>query len=62
MPEFNAEVDLVAIKNDEAIGELVDMFEVHPNMINNWRKSFFKGLHQRKATYLSPGQSQVKIN
>lgn len=38
-PQFKAKVALAALKNDEPIAELAARFEVHPTMINNWKRA-----------------------
>ncbi len=55
-PQFKAKVALAALKNDEPIAELAARFEVHPTMINNWKRAlvdstadvFDKGRETRK--------------
>jgi transposase-like protein len=55
-PQFKAKVALAALKNDEPIAELATRFEVHPTMINNWKRAlvdsaadvFDKGRKTRK--------------
>ena len=55
-PQFKAKVALAALKNDEPIAELAARFEVHPTMINNWKRAlidsapdvFDKGQKNRK--------------
>ena len=57
-PQFKAKVALAALKNDEPIAEIAAHFEVHPTMINNWKRSlinsaadiFDKGQKTRKQT------------
>jgi len=57
-PQFKAKVALAALKNDEPIADLAARFEVHPTMINNWKRAlidsavdiFDKGQKTRKQT------------
>jgi transposase-like protein len=61
--EFKAKVALAALKNEETVSELSARFQVHPTMINNWRRAllesaadiFDKGQRSRK-------QSDAKID
>jgi len=38
-PQFKAKVALAALKDDVPIAELAARFEVHPTMINNWKRA-----------------------
>jgi transposase len=35
-------VALAALKNDEPIAELAARFEIHPTMINNWKRALIE--------------------
>lgn len=41
--EFKAKVARAAIKNEEKFAELAAKFEVHPTMINNWKRTLLEG-------------------
>ena len=57
-PEFKAKVALAALKNEKTVSELSARFQVHPTMINNWKRAlldsapdiFDKGHSSRKQT------------
>ena len=36
--EFKAKVALEAIRGDQSISELASRYELHPNMITNWKR------------------------
>jgi len=38
-PQFKAKVAIAALKNDEPVVELAARFEIHPTMINNWKRA-----------------------
>jgi transposase-like protein len=37
-PQFKAKVALEAVRGEKTISELVSQYEVHPTMINNWKR------------------------
>lgn len=42
-PEFKAKVALAAIKNEETIAQLASRYEVHPTVINTWKRNLLDG-------------------
>jgi len=55
-PEFKAKVALEAIRGDQTINELASRYELHPNMITNWKRQainnmadVFSGDTERKS-------------
>jgi len=54
--EFKAKVALEAIRGDQSISELASRYELHPNMITNWKRQAidnmaagFSGANERKG-------------
>lgn len=41
-PEFKAKVALEAVKGEMTLSELSQKYEVHPNMISNWKSQFLQ--------------------
>ena len=37
-PQFKAKVALEAVRGEKTIAELASQYEVHPTMINNWKR------------------------
>jgi transposase-like protein len=37
-PQFKAKVALEAVRGEKTISELTSQYEVHPTMINNWKR------------------------
>jgi transposase len=42
---FKAQVALAALKGDKTANELAGQFEVHPTLINDWKKQLLTGAH-----------------
>jgi transposase-like protein len=42
-PEFKAKVALAAIKNEETVVQLAVRYEVHPTVINTWKRNLLDG-------------------
>lgn len=65
-PQFKAKVALEAIRGEKTVAELANQYEVHPTMINNWKRQvleeagslFEKGSESTKADE----NQQVQIN
>lgn len=49
-PEFKAKVTRAAIARDATIAELSQRFEVHPNLITQWKRKALESLPDAFAT------------
>lgn len=48
--EFKAKVELEAIKVRKTISEIAAEFEVHPNLVTNWKKQLQEAANKREST------------
>ena len=55
-PEFKAKVALAALKNEQTAAELAARYEIHPTMINNWKRTLLEGA----ADIFDKGQKKQK--
>ncbi len=42
-PAFKAKVALAAVKGEQSLAELAQQYDVHPNLINQWRARLLEG-------------------
>ena len=42
-PAFKAKVALAAVKGEKTLAELAQLYDVHPNLINQWRARLLEG-------------------
>jgi transposase len=63
-PQFKAKVALEAVRGEKTVSELASQYEVHPTMINNWKRQlldeasslFEKGSETSKANVSQQAQ------
>lgn len=73
---FKAQVAIEAIKEQETLSELAKRFEVHPQMISNWKREFIargaeifstkapdeESAKREKALYEKIGRLEVEVD
>jgi transposase-like protein len=42
-PAFKAKVALAAIKGERTLAQLAEQFDIHPNLITNWKEQLQQG-------------------
>jgi transposase-like protein len=57
-PEFKAKVALESVRGEKTTSELASQYQVHPTMINNWKKQLTEGA----SSLFEKGTETSKIN
>ena len=57
-PAFKAKVALAAVRGEKTLAELAQQYDVHPNLINQWRSRLLEGaadVFGAEASAVEPG-------
>jgi len=49
-PTFKAKVAIAAVKGDQTLAQLAERFDVHPNLINDWKTALLERAAEVFAT------------
>ena len=60
-PAFKAKVALAAIKGEKTLADLAQQYDVHPNLINQWRSRLLEGAADVFGTDPSPVEPAVDV-
>lgn len=58
--DFKAKVAFKAIREDQTVAELSEMYDVHPNMIRKWKEQAIEALPEAFARGKSPEQKDFE--
>lgn len=45
-PQFKAKVALESLRGEKTVPELVSQFNIHPTLVNNWKRHFLEGMSE----------------
>jgi transposase len=60
-PAFKAKVALAAVRGEKTLAELAQQYDVHPNLINQWRSRLLEGAADVFGTDPSPAEPAVDV-
>ena len=60
-PVFKAKVALAAVKGEKTLAELAQQFDVHPNLITQWRTRLLEGAADVFETELSTPEPAIDV-
>ena len=65
-PEFKAKVALEALRGEKTASELASQYQVHPTMINNWKRQLLEGasnlFEKGSEASKTSGEQQAQID
>lgn len=60
-PAFKAKVALAAVKGEKTLAELAQQYDVHPNLINQWRARLLEGAADVFGAEAAPAEPAVDV-
>jgi transposase len=60
-PAFKAKVALAAVRGEKTLAELAQQYDVHPNLINQWRSRLLEGAADVFGTELPSAEPPVDV-
>lgn len=60
-PAFKAKVALAAVKGEKTLAELAQQYDVHPNLINQWRARLLEGAADVFGPEPAPAEPSVDV-
>jgi transposase len=65
-PQLKAKVALEAIRGEKTVAELAGQYELHPTMINNWKRQLMEGasdvFEQERQAEVTQDETQHQID
>jgi transposase len=60
-PAFKAKVALAAVQGEKTLAELAQQYDVHPNLINQWRSRLLEGAADVFGSEPAPAEPTVDV-
>jgi transposase-like protein len=60
-PVFKAKVALAAVKGEKTLAELAQQFDVHPNLINQWRAKLLESAADVFGAEQGPAEAAIDV-
>lgn len=57
--DFKAKVALAAVRGDKTVAELASQYELHPTVINNWKRQLLEGASSLFESPRTPAHSEA---